>query len=502
MTETYVCKTAELPRGARQLVKVGSRNIAVYNARGNFYAIDNACYHHGGPLLNGDIEDVGGHPCVVCPWHSYRISLSTGEGFYMGVEVGANGKTTQCLKSKGVKQRTHRVDVRGDSIFVVVDTAGPKIESDTYAEMALANKEAGGGRVVPGGGGSTGPGLHSGYQRSGHVLGGRVPFGANVTTSPLASNSQQAVVTVKCIKVVPASANEQCKTFVFEKVDGKSVPRLEPGMYVTLGLPKDGVENGTADDSGDGGSAATAAAAAATFVKRTWTVSSIRGDLGGWFAITVKLLWPPEGRGGSAWLHQHGLGATLPVLEVGGDFTVSKLRTPINARRGAVLMLSAGIGITPLFASVHRALSDPFTTVSGPPLHIVHVHVDRTLDAVPLLAPLAEYHQNFSGKVPGTDPASYSLHLFLTRDASPPATGPTSPPPFSVVAGSRPTGQNLRELMTARFGALGVAPTTAEGALNVTVMLCGPQQFMDGMRETLVGIGVDRNNVVCEAFDF
>jgi hypothetical protein len=41
--------------------------------------MDAACYHHGGPLGDGAIEDLGGATCVSCPWHKYRITLG-GEG--------------------------------------------------------------------------------------------------------------------------------------------------------------------------------------------------------------------------------------------------------------------------------------------------------------------------------------------------------------------------------------------------------------------------------------
>eukprot|EP00757_Euglenozoa_sp_SAG-D1_P024410 gene24410-1565_t len=60
---------------------------------------------HGGPLLNGDIEDYGGHPCVSCPWHGYKIGLDTGEGYYLGLTADFK---TQEVKSKGRKQRVHQ----------------------------------------------------------------------------------------------------------------------------------------------------------------------------------------------------------------------------------------------------------------------------------------------------------------------------------------------------------------------------------------------------------
>ncbi len=80
------------------------------------FALDHACYHHGGPLVDGDIEDVPGvGACVLCPWHKYRIALDSGEGFYVGVNVGAGagaaggggGPPREELKSKGLRQRAH-----------------------------------------------------------------------------------------------------------------------------------------------------------------------------------------------------------------------------------------------------------------------------------------------------------------------------------------------------------------------------------------------------------
>lgn len=62
----------------------------------------------GGPLEKGDIEDLmvyydstktmKEHPCVICPWHHYYISLKTGESFYLDLD--------RKYKSKGQRQRT------------------------------------------------------------------------------------------------------------------------------------------------------------------------------------------------------------------------------------------------------------------------------------------------------------------------------------------------------------------------------------------------------------
>jgi len=44
-----------------------------------FYAIDCACPHEGGPLELGDIEDTGNEGlAIICPWHSYDFNLKDG----------------------------------------------------------------------------------------------------------------------------------------------------------------------------------------------------------------------------------------------------------------------------------------------------------------------------------------------------------------------------------------------------------------------------------------
>lgn len=57
----------------------------------------------GGPLEQGDIEDIGGSTYVICPWHRYVISVEDGNSIYYDMQKN--------VKSKGIRQRTHRVKV-------------------------------------------------------------------------------------------------------------------------------------------------------------------------------------------------------------------------------------------------------------------------------------------------------------------------------------------------------------------------------------------------------
>jgi ferredoxin-NADP reductase/nitrite reductase/ring-hydroxylating ferredoxin subunit len=457
--ETFIANVDDFNRnGMRHLIKVGMRNIAVYCYRGQYFAIDNACYHHGGPLLQGDIEDLGGHPCVVCPWHSYRIALDTGEGLYWGISVPeGGGAPQQQLKTKGKKQRCHTTLVREGKVYCVVDVAAdaPTLESDHYALLPIANSDAPTGRsVVMGPGGASG--LHSGL-RSGHVFGSSGPQQQQQQQLGPSFGNPNPPVIIRCVKLIPRSVG--VVTFVFEKVEGVLTKRLDPGMHATIGLPIG--PNGSLEN-------------------RTYTVTSVRSaEDGGWFTLTVKL--NPASRGGSRWLHTAGEelihNTQIPLISIGGAFTVAKLRSRINSRGGMLLMISAGVGITPMFASLNVFLRDQFTLASGPPLHVVHVHVDKDEQSVPFLDGFLHWQKLLSNNKRGVDPVTYRFIPKYTQSGS-----------------GRPTQEDWRKLLL---------DDTFQTA-DVLVMLCGPPAFMRSVQLDLTsnGIGVSANNIVTEAFDF
>lgn len=85
----------------------------------------------GGPLNQGDIEDIDGRLCVTCPWHSHQITLDTGESLYRSVDI-SDPRHPKQLRSKGVRQRVHEVKLIGDKIFVRLCLSGQKVDSDFY----------------------------------------------------------------------------------------------------------------------------------------------------------------------------------------------------------------------------------------------------------------------------------------------------------------------------------------------------------------------------------
>uniref|UniRef100_A0A7S2SE80 Rieske domain-containing protein n=1 Tax=Mucochytrium quahogii TaxID=96639 RepID=A0A7S2SE80_9STRA len=103
-------------------VEVNGSEIALFKFRGRCYAIQNSCCHQGGPLFEGDIEDLGdmelmsrenhripgtaGNPCVACPYHQWKFELETG------------GCVTSNGYKEGYKQIVYPCKIEHGKIFV------------------------------------------------------------------------------------------------------------------------------------------------------------------------------------------------------------------------------------------------------------------------------------------------------------------------------------------------------------------------------------------------
>lgn len=69
-----VAKTSEINEGEGKVVSINNKEIALFNVESQFYAIDNACCHHGGPLGEGMLDG----NIVTCPWHHWMYNIKTG----------------------------------------------------------------------------------------------------------------------------------------------------------------------------------------------------------------------------------------------------------------------------------------------------------------------------------------------------------------------------------------------------------------------------------------
>ncbi len=68
-------RVSDLTPGKGTVIEAGGKSIAVFNADGKFFAIDNTCLHRGGPLGEGDLNGT----TVTCPWHGWQYDVSTGK---------------------------------------------------------------------------------------------------------------------------------------------------------------------------------------------------------------------------------------------------------------------------------------------------------------------------------------------------------------------------------------------------------------------------------------
>ena len=93
MARHVVAKAAEIPPGGRKLVRVGGREIGVFNLHGEFFALLNRCPHQGGELCRGtqvglatssepgrfDYARPG--ELLKCPWHGWEYDIRTGQSW-------------------------------------------------------------------------------------------------------------------------------------------------------------------------------------------------------------------------------------------------------------------------------------------------------------------------------------------------------------------------------------------------------------------------------------
>ncbi|MBN2310137.1 MAG: Rieske (2Fe-2S) protein [Candidatus Hydrogenedentes bacterium] len=72
-----VARRADLSEDDGIAVDCEGRRIAVFNAKGRFFALSDACPHMGGPLSDGWVDD---GVTVTCPRHGWKFDLERAEG--------------------------------------------------------------------------------------------------------------------------------------------------------------------------------------------------------------------------------------------------------------------------------------------------------------------------------------------------------------------------------------------------------------------------------------
>ena len=100
MGRFVVGRVRDLPPGLSRSVRVGGRRIALFNERGELYAVDEACPHMRADLSNGDLRD----GTLTCAWHGWRFDIRTGDG----------------LTRSWARIRTHKLYREGDNLIVEI----------------------------------------------------------------------------------------------------------------------------------------------------------------------------------------------------------------------------------------------------------------------------------------------------------------------------------------------------------------------------------------------
>ena len=117
--EHVVGDLSEFPENSHKVVKVGRREIGIFNIGGEFYGLPNICPHQTGPLCEGKTTtgtlvarkindwrfewDYEGE-IVACPWHGLEYHVPTG----------------RCLAFSNIKVRTYEVVVEDGKVKVRV----------------------------------------------------------------------------------------------------------------------------------------------------------------------------------------------------------------------------------------------------------------------------------------------------------------------------------------------------------------------------------------------
>jgi nitrite reductase (NADH) small subunit len=108
---------SEFPEGSHRVVRVGRRQIGVFNIGGKFYGLPNVCPHQTGPLCEGKtttgtlvankendwrFEWAYEGEIVACPWHGLEYHVPTG----------------RCLAFSNIKLRTYEVVVEDGKVKI------------------------------------------------------------------------------------------------------------------------------------------------------------------------------------------------------------------------------------------------------------------------------------------------------------------------------------------------------------------------------------------------
>ncbi|CAE7564812.1 cyb5r1 [Symbiodinium natans] len=454
-----------LPRtGDRLHTEVHGRFVSVLRGHaGALHCMDSICYHTGGPLAIGDIEEVNGELCIRCPWHDYSVRLADGAKPYqsMKFDPGTKKLVPDGWKYTRQTQRTHEAVLREGAapdggIWVRLSTDG-KFESDQFAYNSNAAKNVARGdrAFAPDGKSLENPekGGPCGYKRSGEVIAEMRAKASTQKMPPPALLTQPATLQslhpvewrpFRLLSKKQLAGSMWLFRFALPPDQQLGWASLR---HVQLRLPLPAM-----DAAGTGPAA----------VEREYTPVSPLGRTGS-FDLAVKIY--PEGTL-TPRLAKMAPGQLVDMRGPLGDFSFSwsaksltRLQQTINFE--SLLFVVAGSGVTPAI----QVLQDWIASGHGrSQVTVTVVYSSRSEDEIAFLPELRQLAQQFVGR--------FRLHLAV----------------------SQPT-QTFTEGHRGRIDEKVLGHWLGRGGAETVALICGPAGFNDLMKEALRNLGFA--NLLC-----
>lgn len=139
MREVKICLAEDIKQGQRRVEVIHGRHVVIIHSPrelGKFFCIDAYCYHMGGPLHAGDIEDLCGTDVIQCPWHKHVICLEDGSR----IDKDLNSQ----LQCKPRHQRVHKTAIDHDgNLWVKLTQQQFGMEETRYESDKIYEKNRG-----------------------------------------------------------------------------------------------------------------------------------------------------------------------------------------------------------------------------------------------------------------------------------------------------------------------------------------------------------------------
>jgi nitrite reductase/ring-hydroxylating ferredoxin subunit len=122
--EFRIASTRDVPPGKGHTIRVDGRQIALFNVKGRFYAIDDACPHMRADLSGGEVGD----GTVTCSWHGWQFDLVTGK----------------CLTVTRAEVRCYTLRIAGEDIHLTLepDPTPEEEPQEEFPEIVWKNPQS------------------------------------------------------------------------------------------------------------------------------------------------------------------------------------------------------------------------------------------------------------------------------------------------------------------------------------------------------------------------